>query len=181
MPKSDHLSIAEEKTEYDLHQNNLEDEGYLSFLSRLSLPLLDRVSSGRGLDFGCGPAPALAKLLEQGGLQVELFDKFYFPKPSVLTKNYRFITASEVIEHLDQPGRTLDELWHRLEIGGHLGLMTKRWSEPERFSKWHYKNDPTHISFFHLRTFEWLATRWQARLEVCGPDVVIFMKLQEFV
>ncbi len=176
VPESFHLSDQAEKAEYDLHQNNLSDDGYLTFLSRMATPLLARVSSGRGLDFGCGPAPALAELLKKAGLEVFLYDKFYYSHPELLEQSYQFITATEVVEHLSRPGETLDKLWQQLEPGGYLGIMTKRWDEPERFYRWHYKNDPTHISFFHIDSFRWLAQRWHASLEVCSADVVIFKK-----
>ena len=53
---------AEEKSEYDRHRNNVADEGYRRFLARLADPLLKRLpSNSEGLDYGCGPGPALAR------------------------------------------------------------------------------------------------------------------------
>ena len=66
------LSSEQEKAEYDLHENNIYDEGYRRFLYRLSDPLLKKLKPGqRGLDFGCGPEPALAAILGEGGHVVD--------------------------------------------------------------------------------------------------------------
>ena len=54
--------------------------------------------------------------------------------------------------------------------------MTKRVLDHEAFSRWHYKNDPTHVCFFAVQTFEWLASLWGASLTVVGDAVVILEK-----
>ena len=55
---------AAELAEYQLHQNTAEDPNYRQFLRKLSDPLLARLPpTSVGLDFGCGPGPALATLL----------------------------------------------------------------------------------------------------------------------
>ncbi|MBA4731810.1 MAG: 2-polyprenyl-3-methyl-5-hydroxy-6-metoxy-1,4-benzoquinol methylase, partial [Alcanivorax sp.] len=59
---------ADEKAQYDLHRNEPDDPGYRRFLDQLGAPLCERLSAGaRGLDFGCGPGPALARMLEERG------------------------------------------------------------------------------------------------------------------
>ncbi len=177
VPRPFHLSETEEKQEYDKHENNLEDEGYLNFLRRAAKPLLERLPpASEGLDFGCGPGPALKKLLEQGSHRVTLFDKFYYPDNRVLSLKYHFITLTEVVEHLANPVAILDVLWQQLLTGGWLLLMTKRVSNPEAFQSWHYKNDPTHITFFHQATMEHLAARWNTTVTVVSSDVVLFQK-----
>ena len=51
-----YLSAADERSEYDKHENNVEDPGYRKFLSRLFIPLNKTLSeASRGLDFGSGP------------------------------------------------------------------------------------------------------------------------------
>ena len=55
---------AEEKAHYDHHENDPDDPRYRAFLSKLSAPLLERLPPGAsGLDYGCGPGPALAAML----------------------------------------------------------------------------------------------------------------------
>jgi len=54
--------------------------------------------------------------------------------------------------------------------------MTKRVLDRQAFSSWHYKNDPTHVCFFSIKTFQWIAARWGADLTVPEKDVVLFTK-----
>ncbi len=183
VPSSHHLSAKQEKAEYDLHENSLADTGYRQFLMRAYVPLVayfDKLgvapSSLRGLDFGCGPAPLLAKMLRESGYACDGYDLFYFPDKALLAKSYDFIVTTEVVEHLSEPGRILDELWQQLKPGGVLVVMTKRVIDQAAFTSWHYKNDPTHIVFFADASFAWLAARWQASVAFVDRDVVIFTK-----
>lgn len=177
VPPEWHLTAIQERAEYDRHENQVDDPGYRRFLSRLAEPLLQRLpAASRGLDFGCGPGPALAAMLSEHGHQVALYDLFYAPNTEVFKQHWDFITATEVVEHLAQPGSELQRLWQCLRPRGWLALMTKRVSGPEVFARWHYKNDPTHICFFSSRTFEWLAQQWGAELELIGADVALLRK-----
>lgn len=179
VPPEFHLSADRERAYYDLHENDLADEGYRRFLNRCAEPLLDRLSAGaKGLDFGCGPAPLLARLLEEGGHSLQVYDPFYAPDTSVLQPdcNYDFIVTTEVVEHMSAPGVELEALWRLLRPKGLLAIMTKRVMSPERFVGWHYTRDPTHICFFSEETFRWLADHLEARLELAGPDVAFLYK-----
>ena len=177
MPPHQFLSAQAEKAEYDRHQNSPEDAGYRRFLGRLFEPLASRLEpESRGLDFGSGPGPTLSVMFEEAGYRMAIYDPFYAPDRSVLDERYDFVTASEVVEHLHRPRRVLDRLWSLLRPGGILGIMTKRVLDRDAFSRWHYKNDPTHVCFFSLETFEWLAEHWQAELTVCGADVVLLRR-----
>ncbi|MEH6566526.1 MAG: class I SAM-dependent methyltransferase [Halopseudomonas sp.] len=177
VPAAWHLSPAEERAEYDRHENQLDEAGYRGFLSRLADPLLARLQpASQGLDFGCGPGPALAAMLREQGHEVALHDLYYYPNPQHLAQQWDFITASEVVEHLARPLLVLDQLWGCLRPGGWLGLMTKRVTDQQAFVNWHYKSDPTHISYFSERSFHWLAQRWDAHLEIIGADVVLMRK-----
>ncbi|MCK5688960.1 methyltransferase, partial [Myxococcota bacterium] len=57
-----------------------------------------------------------------------------------------------------------------------LGIMTKLAQNKDVFSRWHYKNDLTHIAFFSNETMRWLATEWDAEVEIIGKDVILFRK-----
>jgi len=105
-----------------------------------------------------------------------IYDHFYARDPSVLEKQYDFVTATEVVEHLHNPKKELDRLWACLKPGGWLGIMTKLALDREAFARWHYKNDPTHVCFFSRLTFEWLAAQWQAELTFADKDVILFYK-----
>jgi SAM-dependent methyltransferase len=177
-----HLNTMEEKAYYDLHDNRCDDPAYRRFLDRLFQPLNQRLRPhSHGLDFGCGPGPALAKMFEEAGHTINLFDSFYAPDKAVLSKPYDFITLSEVVEHLSAPGRELDKLWACLAEGGWLAIMTKRVRNPEAFKTWHYITDPTHVSYFSETTFHWLTAHWHsttisATLTIAGSDVVLIQK-----
>lgn len=177
VPPAQYLSPTEEKAEYDLHQNSPDDPGYRQFLSRIFEPMQARLApNSHGLDFGCGPGPTLSVMFEEAGHTVALYDVFYAKNPSVFEQQYDFITATEVVEHLHQPQQELDRLWACLKPGGLLGIMTKLALNRDAFSRWHYKNDLTHVCFFSRQTFQWLAQKWEAEVTFIGKDVILFLK-----
>lgn len=177
VPPAHYLDREAEKAEYDLHDNRVDDPGYRRFLSRLAEPLLERLpAAAQGLDFGCGPGPALAAMLEEAGHSVALYDAFYYPDDRALECVYDFICATEVVEHLHHPGPELARLWRCLRPGGWLGVMTKLVRDRESFAGWHYKSDPTHVCFFSERTWQWWAARQGAKLELIGVDVILLRK-----
>lgn len=172
-----HLTPTAEKAVYDLHENDPTDHGYRRFLARLAKPLLARLTAGdRGLDFGCGPGPALAQMLREAGMQVALYDTFYAPNQAVWHQRYDFITATEVVEHLYHPAHEWARLFKALKPGGWLGIMTKRVRNRAAFARWHYITDPTHVCFYSEATFRWIAQRWEAQLILPADDVVLLQK-----
>ncbi len=178
VPREFHLSASDEKAEYDLHENSPDDPGYRQFLGRLFEPMNSRVSPGStGLDFGSGPGPTLSVMFEEAGHDVAIYDPFYAPDETPLTRQYDFVTASEVVEHFRNPAKDLQRLWSCVKSSGLLGIMTKQVIDQASFANWHYKNDPTHISFFSRETFNWLAEQWHAELTFVGSDVMLFSKL----
>ena len=177
VPPEYHLDRAAELAEYQLHENAVDDAGYRKFLSRLSDPLGTRLAPGaRGLDFGCGPGPALAAMLVEQGFQVDLYDSFFQPDRAVFERSYDFIVATEVVEHLYQPGRELQQLWGLLRPGGWFGFMTKLVISEEAFATWHYKNDPTHVCFFSRKSWQWWADKQGCSVEFVGPDVILLQR-----
>ena len=168
------LSREEEKAVYDFHENNINDPGYRKFLSRLTDPLdlLLRPSS-HGLDFGCGPGPALADILQKKGYTVDLYDLFYFPDKSNLKDKYDFITCTEVVEHIKDSNALFEYFSNHLGKDGLLGIMTKLVIDKEAFVSWHYKNDLTHIRFYSKETFRWIAQKWNWDVTFYQNDVII--------
>lgn len=177
VPPAFHLDAVQEKALYDQHENDPADAGYRKFLNRLAQPLLARLPAAcEGLDFGCGPGPALAQLLEEVGHSVALYDKFYWPDETVLLRRYDFVTATELVEHLADPRATWQLFHDLLEPGGWLGIMTKRVRDQAAFSRWHYIHDPTHVSFYSDATFHWIAQRWGFVCTLADADVVLLQK-----
>ena len=177
VPTRYHLSAADEKAQYDLHQNTLEDLGYRKFLSRTFEPLVARIHSGSlGLDFGCGPGAVISQMAKEREILVNNYDLYYFNQPELLERQYNFITMTEVIEHIANPQLLFIQLNSILKKAGILAIMTKRVIDQRAFSTWHYKNDPTHICFYSLKTFKWIGRTFNWRLEVIDKDVVFFYK-----
>jgi len=177
VPQEQFVSASKEKAQYDFHKNDPADSRYREFLGRLATPLLQRLKAGQqGLDFGSGPGPTLSLIFEEAGYPMRIYDYFYARDMSVFDQHYDFITSTETVEHLHQPGRELQHLWQLLKPGGYLGIMTKLVNPAEAFGQWHYKNDPTHVCFFSRDTFEYLAGTWQAKVEFVSDDVIIFTK-----
>ncbi|KEQ11760.1 hypothetical protein GZ78_28685 [Endozoicomonas numazuensis] len=166
-----------ERSEYELHENDASDSGYRTFLSRISAPLQKVLSTNAtGLDFGCGPGPTLSLIMAEAGWEMALYDPFFHPDLSTLETSYDFITATEVIEHIHHPDVWLPKLWNMIKPGGTLAFMTKLVIDQTAFKGWHYKNDPTHVCFYSVETFQFLADKWGALLSFEAKDVIFFHK-----
>ncbi|MGI2261109.1 class I SAM-dependent methyltransferase [Shewanella sp. GXUN23E] len=183
VPATMHLTATAEKAEYDKHNNQLADAGYQAFLRRTWDPLLAclrqlqrPLTHIRGLDFGCGEGAVLSQVAAQDGVRVANYDLYYHPGTAVLQEQYDFITLTEVIEHIADAAALVRQLDALLKPGGWLAVMTKRVLDQDAFSRWHYKNDPTHICFYSDDTFEWLAERLGWHCELSGKDVVLLRK-----
>ncbi|MCC5996302.1 MAG: methyltransferase domain-containing protein [Oceanicaulis sp.] len=90
-----HLAPEAEHAQYRLHQNHPDDPGYRRFLSKLADPLMARLKPGaRGLDYGCGPGPALAAMLTEAGHEMALYDPLFAPDRRVLEARYDFVACT---------------------------------------------------------------------------------------
>lgn len=166
-----------EKAQYLLHENDINDPAYRRFLSRLADPLLARLSpASSGLDYGCGPGPALAAMLGEAGHEVALYDPFFSPDSSVLDTQYDFITCTEAAEHFHDPGAEFERLRQRVRCGGFLAIMTCFQTEDDRFAGWHYRKDPTHVVFYRETTFRYLSDAWGWACEIPVKDVVLMQR-----
>lgn len=177
LAKRFHLNNKDEKSRYDLHQNDSDDAGYRQFLSTVFNPVLKHIQpQAKGLDFGCGPGPTLSLMFKDAGFEVDLFDKYYANHPQIFNNSYDFITATEVAEHLAEPGIELARLYGMLKPNGVLAVMTGMLNTDIDFSTWYYKSDPTHICFFNQTSMKYLAAQWGARVEFIDKDVTLFFK-----
>lgn len=170
-------AAATERAEYELHRNDPQDAGYRAFLSRT----LDEVRArfrppARGLDFGCGPGPALVAMAREAGFTMDAYDPLFAPDAAVFSRRYDFITCTEVAEHLFEPRAELDRLWSLLAPGGALVIQTGRVLDDTRFAHWNYRRDPTHVVFFSDSSFGWLAARWGAQLSLPRSDVAVLAR-----
>lgn len=167
----------EELERYLLHENDPDDLRYREFLSRLATPLLDRLPPCRvGLDYGCGPGPALAKMLSEAGHSMHLYDPFFAPDRASLNRTYDFITCSEVAEHLHRPAAEFASLDKLLRPGGWLAVMTSFQTDDAHFCNWRYRQEASHVVFYREETFRHLAKHFDWTCEIPATNVALMQK-----
>ena len=172
-----HPGRAAEHAHYLLHENDPDDPRYRRFLSKLADPLLARLAPcSTGLDYGCGPGPALAAMLREAGHAVSLYDPFFAPDPAALMARYDFVTCTETAEHFHRPAAEFARLRALLRPGGWLAVMTCFQTDDARFAGWHYRKDPTHVAFYREETFRYLGARWGWRVEIPAKDVALMQR-----
>jgi hypothetical protein len=166
-----------EKARYDTHENNPTDGGYRNYLGRIIPPLEEALGGNikhlKGLDYGCGPGPALAQLLEEKGAHMSLFDPYYKNDEETLERTYDFITCTEVFEHMSRPGWEFVKLHSLLNGRAVLAIMTQLVTVNTDFKSWYYKNDETHICYFSRETFIWLGNSRRIQVDFIGRDIII--------
>jgi SAM-dependent methyltransferase len=151
----------EEKKRYELHNNDIYDEGYQIFVSPLvNLVKKNFSNHNLGLDFGSGAGPVISSLLENLGYQIKQFDPIFHNDLEVLELDYDYIVCCEVIEHFHFPEKEFQLLKKLLKPGGHLYFMTHIYDETIDFGSWYYKNDPTHVFLYQKETFEWIKSQF---------------------
>ena len=170
------VSSDDEKKRYELHRNDPSNHGYLAFLAPLIREIEERFDvRHEGLDFGSGPEPVLADILRAKGYSVALYDPYFSPDQTTLARTYDFIVCCEVIEHFCDPAKEFALMRGLLKPGGALICMTDPYVETLNFKNWYYKNDATHVFFYHEKTFELIKERFGfSSLEVKGRVAVFF-------
>ncbi len=165
-----HQDLNTQKARYALHQNDENDRGYQAYFQRFLdfvLPLVGKPESA--LDFGCGASTLLAKMLEENGIPCDYFDPLFHPQNTLENKKYQLIVSTEVFEHLHQPKAVFEVLLNGLDAGGYLALQTQfHPNDIKAFLGWYYHQDPTHISFFTVKTFSVLCEAFGC--EVLGDN-----------
>jgi hypothetical protein len=175
VPPEFHLEASLEKARYSQHNNNVEDAVYRAFLSRLWDVLEPKLQAGAvGLDYGCGPGPALAAMIGEAGYDICVYDPFFAPDKAVLSAEYDFITCSEAIEHFAHPLDEFKTFAKLLKIQGVLGIMTGMLDSWDDFADWHYPHDDTHIVFYSAKTMEWIAQFFDWQVSFPAENVVVF-------
>lgn len=170
------LCYEKERDRYLLHQNNIDDQGYINFLNRLVEPLTPLLNKEDiGLDYGCGPSPTLSILLEKKGFTCNNFDPIFFNNE--LRRNYDFICATECFEHFFYPANELKKISNLLRKDGLLGIMTEFWNNEEQLKSWYYMKDPTHVCFYNIETFNYIADTFGFRINYTDKKRVVILQL----
>lgn len=154
-------SRDQEHHRYLQHENNVNDPGYQKFVEPLTTAVQKYFKpTHQGLDYGAGPGPVSSHLLNQKGYQINLYDPFFHPDQKVLQQQYDFVICCEVIEHFHHPAQEFKQLRERLKPDGKLFCMTEIYSAQIDFRGWHYKNDATHVIFYHAKTLEYIKNKF---------------------
>lgn len=173
-------SISAERGEYDRHQNRVDDVAYRRFLEPAANAAVELLNPGASiLDYGCGPGPALAAMLQERGYTVSLFDPIYRPDRSVLSQRFDAITCTEAVEHFHEPAAEFSKLNAMLNPGGVLIIMTRFQTDDARFANWHYRRDPTHVVFYRGETFQILGRRLGWKVDIRPPNLALIQKTAE--
>ena len=177
LDKEFYLSSNDEYKHYLTHNNDVNDPRYKQFLSNLMLPLIDRIKlNSIGLDYGCGPGPALSLMLREKGYQMFNYDPFFHFKKRNLLKKYDFICCTETVEHFHNPFGEFTRFNELLNNNGTVGIMTNFHSEQDIFENWYYIKDPTHVVFYNKKTFQIIAKIFDWDSEFLGNNLVFLKK-----
>lgn len=157
-----HLGPSLERAHYLTHNNDITDSRYQSFVSPIVDYVLNNVPlPSKGLDFGAGPGPVISSILVGRGYEMNIYDPYFWNDVWSLTKEYDFIVSCEVVEHFYSPADEFHKLRFLLRPDGHLTIMTDLYNDSIDFDEWYYHRDPTHVSFYRMRTFEWIKKHYR--------------------
>ncbi|GAB6089484.1 class I SAM-dependent methyltransferase [Spirochaeta dissipatitropha] len=171
------LTPEAEKSYYGTHENSIEQPGYVRFLQQIITPTLAWLRTGmRGLDYGCGPGPTLSELLRREGMHCDDYDPLFRPqKPQ---GPYDFIFSTECFEHFYEPVHDIQQITELLKQDGILAVMTEQWQDLPQFRQWYYTTDPSHSSYFHRQTMDYVAARFSLQIiQEVKNRIIIFRKL----
>lgn len=170
-----YVSRQREKQRYEEHKNDVYDKRYQAFVAPIVEAVLnDYNKDHKGLDFGSGTGPVITKLLRDLEYKINVYDPFFANNQARLAETYDYIVCCEVIEHFHQPKLEFNRLRTLLEPGGSLYLKTQIYDEEINFDSWYYKNDPTHVFFYHKKALEYIKEEWGFSDMTIGKDMIVY-------
>lgn len=177
--KKHHLPHVEEEKRYLRHENTFENKAYVNMFQDMIEEFIEYLYIKRKvLDFGSGPVPVLKKLLQDKKYDVYDYDFFYNRNEEYKDNKYQLIVSTEVVEHFSDPIKEFKHLVDLLEDGGYLLITTYfRKMNKDQFLVWWYRRDITHVSFYNMKTFEYLAKEFN--LEIVkhnNKNTILFKK-----
>ncbi len=172
-----YVNFEQEKERYESHNNDVNDVRYQQFTSPITVYILENYTSKHlGLDFGCGTGPVISEQLKKHDFQIKLYDPFFYPDESYLDFQYDYIFSCEVFEHFYHPKKEIEKLLNILKPSGKLLIMTHQYDGVIAFPKWYYRKDPTHVFIYTLKTFEYIAKKFQLKIEFQNNRFVVLKK-----
>ena len=174
-PKHTFLTAVEEKEHYEKHNNDVFDERYQNFVSPIVNAVLhDFSTEAKGLDFGSGTGPVIAKMLTDKGYQVQNYDLFFANDVSLLNQKYDYVSCCEVMEHFHQPYKEFELLKSLLLPKGKLYCKTEVFNNQKPFENWYYKDDFTHVFIYQPKTLEWIKTEFHFSDLIVKEKLIMF-------
>lgn len=174
-PKHTFLTAEEEKAHYEKHNNDVFDERYQNFVSPIVNAILqDFTSEAKGLDFGSGTGPVIAKMLKDKGYQVQNYDLFFANEPSLLKEKYDYVSCCEVMEHFHHPYQEFELLKSLLLPKGKLYCKTAVYNNQTPFENWYYKDDFTHVFIYQPKTLEWIKEEFHFSNLIIQEKLIMF-------
>ncbi|WP_246205905.1 class I SAM-dependent methyltransferase [Fulvivirga aurantia] len=175
--KSDFINPSKEKYRYTTHNNDVNDPGYQKFVSPITSYVLSNLTqNAKGLDYGAGPGPVITKLLRDQGYDITTYDPYFDNNQDALKREYDYIVCCEVMEHFHDPAAEFKFLYNHLLPGGHLICMTDLFTEQLNFEKWYYKNDLTHVFFYHEDSLSFIKENYGFRKLTVDNRLIVFEK-----
>jgi len=154
-----HLNHMLELKEYENHNNSFESKGYVLMFENLIDSYIKPLKvSGKALDYGSGPGPVLKELLIRAGFETYDYDPFFNPNKQYLKNKYNLITVTEVVEHFFTPLKEFRHIKSLLNEAGYLVIMTQlNPLSVDEFLKSSYRREKSHVSFYGLKTMQYIA------------------------
>jgi len=178
VPEQFFLTTGQERERYDLHDNSIENKGYKEFLEKIATVISEHFPSDCSiLDFGSGANAVLGSILDKKGFLCDSYDPLYNIQCFDNVKSYDVIVICEVIEHLRLLQDDLAFINKRLKRNGAVILRTQLYPESEKFLKWWYIQDLTHINFFSPVTIEFVASQLNRAVSFTGEKDIFLLKV----
>ncbi len=175
--KNYYLTAQQEKNRYEEHHNDVNDTRYQNFTSPITNAIINRFKPHQmGLDYGCGTGPVISKKLHEKGFRTKLYDPFFYPDEDYLEFQYDYIFSCEVFEHFHHPKQEIEKLIGLLKPRGYLIIMTHLYDSKTNFKNWYYRNDPTHVFIFTLKTMQYIERRFDLTIEKLNNRIIILQK-----
>ena len=173
-----HLNRKLELEEYKKHNNSFESKGYVLMFENLIENFIKPLNiSGKALDYGSGPGPVLKELLKRAGFEAYDYDPFFNPNKQYLNHKYNLITATEVVEHFFTPLEEFRHIRSLLNEDGYLVIMTKlNPLSVDEFLKSSYRRERTHVSFYALKTIQYIAKKFNLKVIKHNNKNIIVLK-----
>ncbi len=186
------ITADEQKVRYKLHKNTLEDKGYKLFLEKFAKTALDFYKAERDfsllqniLDYGSGPEPALLKLLEEykkkqlvpETVQIKGWDPYFNTEHTIKEQEADLVLCLEVAEHFEKPLEGFQGLSNACKNGGIVAVQTMITKDTQdEFSKWWYKEDSTHVTFYSIAGLKKCASKVGLEYNTSINSVHFFIK-----